>query len=307
MGRLKIMPIGLHGAPATFQRMMDTIIQGAEEFATFFLDDLIIFGETWQDHIKHLEQILSRLRLAGLTAYPKKCQFAMQEVSDPWYVVVGGNVKPDGGIVIAVQEFPTPNTKTEVSSFLGLSGYYRKFIPDYSSRAVPLTNLTKKSSPNRVIWSKECEESFQQLKTSLCSYPVLRSPDFNQTFTVQTDVSNRGIGAVLTQSDENNEEHLIVYISRKLMPREQNYSVVEKECFVMVWAIQSLHRYLYGRQFVIQTYHHCLQWLDRIKMTNVKLTRWSLALQSYKFAIHLRGGKKNVNADCLSRLNKFYF
>lgn len=130
------------------------------------------------------------------------------------YIVGGGQVKPDGGKVKAVHEFPTPTTKTEVQSFLqGLSRYYRKFIPDYSTLAAPLTDLTKKCWPNKVIWSEECKRRFQKLKASLCSYPVLCSPDFNQPFTVRTDASNRGIGAVLTQNDENNEEHPIVYIS----------------------------------------------------------------------------------------------
>ncbi|CAH1242223.1 GIN1 [Branchiostoma lanceolatum] len=295
------MPFGLHGAAATFQRLMDNVLRGTEEFADDYIDDLDVFSNDWDDHLMHLREILTRLRNARLTAKPSKCHFAMRVVPLLGHVVGGGQVRPDEEKVRAVREFPRPETKKDVRAFLGLTGYYRRFIPQYAQIAAPLSDLTGKRKPQMVQWMGECEESFKTLKGKLCQQPVLQSPDFERPFILQTDASERGIGAVLSQKTGEGEEHPIVYVSRKLLPREQNYSVPEKECLAIKYAVESLRYYLLGREFEIMTDHHPLKWLDQMKDKNQRLSRWSLSLQPYRFVVTHRAGTANANADALSR------
>ena len=301
--QFRVMPFGLQGAPATFQRMMDQLLMGLEGYTAAYLDDLVIFSESWPDHLEHIQRVLQRLREAGLTVKPKKCQFGMKECVYLGHVVGNGTVKPEHGKLEAVQNFPIPETKSQVRAFLGLTGYYRRFIPGYSSIAAPLTDLTKKYAPTKVAWSEACATAFRKLQELLCSSPVLRSPDFTRSFILQTDASDRGIGAVLSQEDSEGEEHPVAYFSRKLLPREERYSTVEKECLAIKLGIQAFRVYLMGKPFVIQTDHRSLVWLDRLKENNARLTRWSLALQPYQFIVQHRSGRANGNADALSRVD----
>ena len=247
------MPFGLKGAPATFQRLVDRVLQGLEEFSGAYIDDIIVFSKLWTDHVRHLQAVLGRLQLAGLTVKISKCHFGVTACSYLGFVVGGGLVKPEPSKVQAVLNFSTPTDKTGVRAFLGLTGYYRRFIPDFASLAAPLTDLTRKCAPMRVSWSNECEQAFKSLKGCLCSDPVLRSPNFEKQFILQTDVSNRGIGAVLSQCDEEGQEHPVAYYSRKLLPREERYSTVEKECLAIKEAIHHFRTYLLGRQFKVET------------------------------------------------------
>ena len=299
--QFRVMPFGLNGAPATFQRLMDEVLRGLEGFSAAYIDDVVIFSTTWEDHLKAVRSVLGRLRQAGLTAKPRKCQFGMKECTYLGHVVGGGVVKPHVSKLEAVASFPVPKTKKEVRTFLGLSGYYRKFIPGYAGIAIPLTDLTRKSAPTTVCWTEECEKAFSQLKALLCSEPVLRSPDFSRDFVLQTDASERGVGAVLAQIDDQGEEHPVAYFSRKLLPREVNYSTVEKECLAVKLGVNAFRVYLLGRSFQVETDHRCREWLDRMKGDNARLTRWSLSLQPYDFTVRYRTGVSNTNADALSR------
>lgn len=184
---------------------------------------------------------------------------------------------------------------------MGLTGYYRKFIKDYSTIALPLIDLTRKSKSNALQWTVDCEHAFDQLKYHLCSSPVLMSPDFSRDFVLQTDASDRGVGAVLSQIDKEGVEHPVAYYSCKLLPREEKYSTVKKECLAIKFGIQNFRVYLLGRPFTVETDHRCLEWLDRLKENNARLTRWSLSLQPYTFKVVYRKGKANNNADGLSR------
>ena len=197
-----------------------------------------------------------------------------------------------------------PETKKQVRAFLGLTGYYRRFIPQYASIAAPLTDLTKKFAPVNVHWTEECNRAFEELKSLLCSSPILYSPDLGREFVLQTDASDRGVGAVLSQKMSDGEEHPIAYYSRKLLPREERYSTVEKECLAVKLGIQAFRVYLLGRPFQIQTDHRSLVWLDRLKESNTRLARWSLALQPYQFEVIYRPGSANNNADALSRVEQ---
>ena len=202
-----------------------------------------------------------------------------------------------------VQRFEVPETKKQVRSFLGLTGYYRKFIPHYATIAAPLSDLTRKTKPMKVKWTPDCADAFKKLKQILCSAPVLQSPDFGKAFILQTDASDRGVGAVLSQLDEQGNDHPIAYFSRKLLPREEKFSTIEKECLAIKLGVQTFRVYLLGRVFKIQTNHRALEWLDRLKENNARLTRWSLSLQPYQFVVEYRPGKGNGNADALSRIN----
>ena len=299
--QFRVMPFGLQGAPATFQRMMDILLADAGEFAAAYLDDVVIHSANWDDHLRHVREVLQRLERAGLTIKPKKCQFAMSQCTYLGHVVGNGEVRPEMSKVRAVESFPTPKTKKQVRAFLGLTGYYRKFIAGYADIAMALTDLTRKNAPNTVVWTTACEKAFEALKKALCSTAVLQSPDFNRPFILQTDASNRGVGAVLSQRDDDGNERPIAYYSRKLLPREERYSTVEKECLAIKVATNTFRVYLLGKPFVIQTDHRSLEWLDRLKDNNARLTRWSLALQPYNFKVQYRSGKTNTNADALSR------
>ena len=296
-----VMPFGLQGAPATFQRMMDRLVASMAAFCAAYLDDLVIFSNSWEEHLSHIDHVLTALRGAGLTAKPSKCQFGMNQCVYLGHVVGNGQVQPEISKVEAVQRWPVPTTKKQVRAFLGLTGYYRKFIPHYATVAAPLTDLTKKFAPNNVTWSNACDQAFLTLKSLLCSSPVLFSPDQAKEFILQTDASDRGVGAVLTQREDNGEEHPVAYFSRKFLPREERYSTVEKECLAIKLGIQAFRVYLLGRPFRVQTDHQCLVWLDRLKDSNTRLARWSLALQPYQFTVTYRPGSANNNADALSR------
>ena len=296
-----VMPFGLSGAPATFQRLMDRVLRGLGDFVGVYLDDIIIYSETWDDHLHHLCQVLQRINDANLTLKLKKCSFGTQECTYLGHRIGCGGVRPEESKVKAVQDICRPQTKKEVRSFLGLTGYYRRFIKDYATIATPLTDLTKKGEPEQVKWTDQCENAFQTLKKALTSATLLRNPDFSQTFQLQTDASDTGIGAVLSQGGD--QDQPIAYYSRKLLDRERNYSTIEKECLAVLLGIKAFETYLIGHPFILQTDNRALKWLQQFKDKNMRLTRWSLALQPYTFTVQHRKGKENGNADALSRLS----
>ena len=167
---------------------------------------------------------------------------------------------------------PTPCTKKQLRAFFGLTGYYRRFIADYANIATLLTDLTKKDTPNKIPWTSTCQQAFSNLKLALYSAPILSSPDFNRPFILQIDASDRGVRAVLSQHDAIRQEHPITFFNKKLLPREQNYSTVEKECLAIKLATEAFRVYLLGRPFTIQMDHWSLQWLDKLKDTNSRRT-----------------------------------
>ncbi len=198
----RVLPFGLHGAPETFQRMIDHIIRGTEAFTAAYLDDIIIFSTSWQEHLQHLQEVLGRIKSAGLTIRPDKCAVAKEETCYLGHVLGHGVIRPQVGKVEAIKQAGRPTTKKRVRAFLGLVGWYRRFIPNFSKRALALTELTKKDKANTVKWTTDCESAFKDLKDALCREAVLQSPDFEKHFTVQTDASEHGLGAVLLQGEQ---------------------------------------------------------------------------------------------------------
>ncbi|MGH0163547.1 UNVERIFIED_CONTAM: hypothetical protein FKN15_045983 [Acipenser sinensis] len=295
-----VLPFGLHGAPATFQRLMNKLLRPHQQYAAAYLDDVVIFSVDWECHVKRLEAVLCSLREAGLKANAKKCAFALQEAKYLGFSLGRGLIKPQLNKIEAILACKAPVNKKQVRAFLGLIGYYRRFIENFASRAAPLTELTRASAPVTVKWSAEAETAFNDLKSAVCSEPVLVSPDFEKPFILQTDASEVGLGAVLSQVIKG-EEHPVLFLSRKLLPRERNYATVEKECLSVKWAVEALRYYLWGRKFTLVTDHAPLQWMHRNKDKNARVTRWFLALQPYSFDVKHRKGKEHTNADFLSR------
>jgi hypothetical protein len=222
-------------------------------------------------------------------------------VDQPFERVGEGTVSPVEDKMEKIRNTPRPTTKRQVRAFLGLAGFYRRFVPHFAEIALPLTEATKSSQPATVEWNDRREEAFQTLKERLCSQPVCCLPDLSKTFVLRTDASDFGLGAILLQ-DQGFGLQPIACASKKLIPAERNYATVEKECLAIVWGIEKFSPYLYGKPFIIQCDHQPLQHLQRMKTSNSRLMRWAMQLQPYNFSVEAIPGKDNVGADFLSRL-----
>ena len=231
---LNVTSMGLKGAPASFQRLMMVALAGLVwEICLVYLDDIIVFGRTFGESLERLELVLRALRRANLTLHPGKCSLFRKQVQFIGHVVSEEGVAPDPSKVSAVKHFPVPKSVRGVREFLGLASYFRRFIPRFADVARPLHRLLENSS--RFQWTKECAASFHALKERLVSAPVLCYPNFHNTFTLTTDASDVGLGAVLTQ-EEHGRERVVAYASRSLTKVERRYSVTERECLALVWA-----------------------------------------------------------------------
>lgn len=294
------MPFGLRNAPSTFQRLMDLVLSDHLTYARAYIDDVVIFSTTWSDHITHLCAILNCLREVGLTAKPTKCVWATASCCYLRHMVGRGHVQPELCKVSAVQNFLRPVTKSDVRSYLGLTGYYRRFIQDYAGHTQALISVTRKTAPSTVEWTDHLDDEFKYLKQSLCCIPSLTIPSQEDSFLLQTDASSVGIGAVLSVNRDGLEKPVAFY-SRKLLPREQRYSATELEGLAVVDSVDHFAVHLIGRVFTIQTDHKALEFLNTAKTTTGRLARWALRLQPFSYTVMYRPGSKNWNADGLSR------
>ena len=297
------MPFGLVNSGATFCRLMRIILSNLPNVDSF-VDDMWIFTETWRDHMTSLRQVLDRLRSGKLTAKPSKCMIGYDSIECLSHNIVGQRVRPQEDKIQAIRDVPRPSTKRQIKSFLGLAGFYRRFIPNFSSIASPLTDLTKKSGPNSIKdWQDHHERAFQTLKNRLTSSPILRLPVFQEgkPFVLRTDASDIGLGAVLLQDFEGEGRLPIAYASKKLLPQERNYSVIEKECLGIVWRVEKFRKYLYGVEFLLETDHKPLSYMQTAKVLNPRIMRWAMKLQPYRFRIVAIRGRDNLGADYLSR------
>lgn len=293
------MPFGLKNAPATFQRTMNSVLTGLEGVHCFvYLDDIVIYSHCLSSHMKRLSLIFERLRNFNLKLQPEKCEYLRKEVAYLGHIISDEGVKPNPEKIKAVTQFPVPKSVKDIQSFLGLVSYYRRFIPDFSKFAKPLTNLLKKNVPFN--WTNTQQLAFKQLKESLVSAPVLTYPDFTKPFVLTCDASNYAISAILSQGDIG-KDRPIVYYSRTLNKAECNYSVTEKECLAIVEGAKAFRPYLFWRRFKIITDHKPLNWLFNCKDPGSRLVRWRLKLEEYDYEIIYKKGKMNTNADALSR------
>ena len=293
------MPFGLKNAPATFQRLMNTALSGLQGIHCYvYLDDIVIYSADLNTHVQKLNQVFQRLREFNLKLQPDKCEFLRKEVAYLGHIISDQGVKPNPDKIKAVQEFPVPRNAKDIKSFLGLASYYRRFIPDFSKHAKPLTNLLKKDVPFN--WTNAQQLGFEQLKEKLVTAPILIYPDFSKPFVLTCDASNYAISAILSQG-EIGKDRPIAYASRTLNKAECNYSVTEKECLAIVFGTKTFRPYLFGHRFKIVTDHKPLNWLFNCKDPGSRLVRWRLKLEEYDYEIQYKKGKINCNADALSR------
>ncbi|KAK9085879.1 hypothetical protein Sjap_026290 [Stephania japonica] len=290
-----VMPFGLTNAPAMFMDLMHRVLrQYLDRFVIVFIDDILIYSKSCEEHEEHLRTILQTLREHRLYAKFSKCEFWLTEVGFLGHIVGASGVSVDPAKVRVVVDWPTPSSVTEIRSFLGLAGYYRRFVQDFSKIAAPMTQLTKKEV--RFQWDDSCEQAFQTLKERLTTAPVLVLPESGKGFEVNTDACLVGLGCVLMQ-----DGRVIAYASRQLKIHEKNYPTHDLELAAVVFALKIWRHYLYGERFVLFTDHKSLKYLFTQRELNMRQRRWLEFLKDYDFSLEYHPGKANVVADALSR------
>jgi len=293
------MVMGMQSAPATFQRLMDTMLAGVEGAKTY-IDDTFTFTTDFDSQLQALRRVFERTREYKLTMNPLKCRFCVQEVVCLGHLVSAAGIRPVFDKLEAVKALPLPQNAKGLRRFLGVMEYYRKFIQGYAAIAAPLHLMLRKGVA--FTWSHDALVAFEALKEALCEAPVLALPDWDLPFILTTDWSRVAVGAVLSQVDPaSGEEHPNAFASRTLNAAERNYAATEGECLAVKWATEKFFYYLHGRRFKLRTDHSALQWLDSARFTNAKLERWALHLQEFDFEVEYIKGSTNVVADYLSR------
>jgi hypothetical protein len=290
-----VMSFGLTNAPAAFMEAMNRMLhEFLDDFVVVFLDDIQIYSKTEAEHERHLHLVLGALRKNQFYGKLKKCAFWLSEVVFLGHVINQQGIAVDPRNVAIVVEWKRPSSVSEIRSFLGLAGYYRRFVPNFSSIAKPLTRLLEKGV--LFIWSSDCEVSYQTLKNKLVNAPILALPESGNRFTVYTDASRIGLGCVLMQ-----EGRVIAYGSRQLRKHEGNYPTHDLELATVVFALKSWRHYLYGESCDIYTDHKSLKYIFTQKELNLRQRRWLELIKDYDLSIHYHSGKANVVADALSR------
>ena len=294
-----VMPFGLCNAPGTFQRLMNSTLSGLQwSSCLVYLDDVIIFSKTLEEHLARLTAVLERFRSAGLKIRPSKCHLLQHTVSYLGHTISRHGIATDPKKILCLKQWPTPSNIEQLRSFLGLATYYRRFIGNFVEISAPLRRLQEKNA--QFIWNENCDRAFHTLNQILTSAPVLAYPRFDKEYILDTDASDSAIGAVLSQTHSDGE-HVIAYGSRSLIKAERRYSVTRKELLAMVHFVKSFRHYLYGCHFTLRTDHSALQWLRTFKEPGGQIARWLQVLEEYDFTVEHRPGSRHQNADSLSR------
>ncbi|KAD2805507.1 hypothetical protein E3N88_38884 [Mikania micrantha] len=292
-----VMPFGLTNAPAVFMDLMNRVFhEFLDKFVIVFIDDILVYSKSKEDHEEHLRKVLETLRQKKLYAKFSKCDFWLNQVAFLGHVVSAEGIMMDPAKIEAITKWPRPTSATEVRSFLGLAGYYRRFVEGFSVIALPLTQLLRKGV--KYSWNEEREKSFEELKKRLVSAPILTLPCGSGGYHIYSDASKKGLGCVLMQHGK-----VIAYASRQLKPYEVNYPTHDLELAAVVFALKIWRHYLYGETCDIFTDHKSLKYIFTQKELNMRQRRWLELLKDYDANIQYHPGKANVVADALSRKN----
>ncbi|KAK1414363.1 hypothetical protein QVD17_16561 [Tagetes erecta] len=292
-----VMPFGLTNAPAVFMDLMNRVFhEFLDKFVIVFIDDILVYSKSREEHEEHLRKVLETLRQKKLYAKFSKCDFWLNQVAFLGHIVSTEGIKMDPAKIEAITKWPRPTSATEVRSFLGLAGYYRRFVEGFSVIALPLTQLLRKGV--KFSWNEDREKSFEELKKRLVSAPVLTLPSGTGGYQIYSDASKKGLGCVLMQHGK-----VIAYASRQLKPYEVNYPTHDLELAAVVFALKIWRHYLYGETCDIFTDHKSLKYIFTQKELNMRQRRWLELLKDYDANIQYHPGKANVVADALSRKN----
>src|ERR1051325_10896018 len=293
----EVMPFGLTNVPATFQRLMNHILmEYLDEFVVVYIDDILIYSKTFEEHLEHLEKIFEKLKEANLMIKLKKCKFGEQNIEFLGHIIGRDGIKPDPEKIEKIKNLKIPNNLTELRSILGLCSYYRRFVKNFSKTVKPLNKLLKKNIKYK--WTQEQQKALDTLKQKLIDYPILIQPDFEKPFILAVDASGYALGAVLSQLNEEGNEAMIAYASKTMNKAEQNYPITEQECLAVVWGIKHFHKYLINQKFTVITDHSALKGLKNMKVIpKGRRGRWLEKLERYNFEIKHKSGKSKKNED----------
>lgn len=291
----KVMPYGLTGAPATFQAVMNYILQPLlRRCVVVFIDDILIYSKSYEEHLSHVQLVFDILKKHQFLVRLSKCSFAKQQLNYLGHVLSPAGVATDPSKIAIVQKWPVPTSVKELRSFLSMAGYYRRFVKNFGMIAKPLTKLLKKGQ--LFVWTEQQEESFNLQKTALVTAPVLALPDFNKTFVVQTDASDKGIGVVLHQ-----DGHPIAFVSKALGPKNQGLSTYAKESLAILLVVDHWRSYLQQAEFIIQTDQKSLVHLEDQRLHTYWQQKAMTKLMGLQYRIKYKQGVSNRVADALSR------
>jgi hypothetical protein len=298
----QVMPFGLTNAPATFQGLINHLLYDhLDEFVVAYLDDILIYSQTREEHVKHVNQVLERLAKEDLTVKPEKCEFFTQETEFLGHLITPEGLQMHPDKIKAILEYPRPTNQKEILAFQGLAGYYRRFITGFSKITTPITNLLRKDRPFE--WTEAQEQAFQAIKDEFKKEPILVHFDYSKSAIIDADASKQAIGARLQQRDDQGRPRLVACYARKLTPAEQNYDIHDREMLAIVEALQRWRSYLSGaeQQTEVMSDHKNLQYFMTSKKLNGRQARWAEVLAEYNFVIRHCKGKDNAWADALSR------
>ncbi|XDV19457.1 hypothetical protein PO909_024927 [Leuciscus waleckii] len=299
-----VMPFGLSNSPAVFQALVNDVLRDMiDQFIYVYLDDILIFSSSLQEHVQHVRRVLQRLLENGLFVKAEKCAFHAQSVPFLGHIVSAEGMRMDPDKVKAVVEWPNPDSRKALQRFLGFANFYRRFIRNFSQLAAPLTALTSPRTAFR--WSEAAETAFSNLKSRFVSAPILIAPDSSRQFVVEVDASEVGVGAVLSQrSPSDNKMHPCAFLSHRLSPAEQNYDIGNRELLAVKLALEEWRHWLEGSgvPFIVWTDHKNLEYIRSAKRLNSRQARWALFFGRFDFTLSYRPGSKNVKPDSLSRI-----
>jgi hypothetical protein len=295
--------LGLKNSPRTMQRVMDNVLRGLSSFCGCLIDDIVISSQTIDEHERHLRTVLSRLREANFTVSLSKSEFLMRSMTVLGYCLEDGFIKPSQKHIEAVLRIGPQRTKSGVRAILGTLGYHRAMIPNFAEITYPLTELLKKNQPDRNIkWQQKHTEVLERIKQILTSKPILVAPKHDRDYIIMSDATDHTVAGILAQTGDDGVEYNVAYFSRKLLPNEVNYSVLEKEALGILACCLKWHDWIYGHKVIARTDHRALAFLESTAQHNSRIARWKIILSNYQLTTEYRRGSEHGNCDGLSRV-----